>query len=905
MRRSRKLLFASGVLAALLATAALAPTTVLALPTDEADVPIPSEGSLPQQSGGDDTAGAVSGSDEARHEPSPDPAVIPDADGETVVTETPATPDDAQTDVGDVAQDGSDDPADDMTDGDPATSPQVPAPSLSLSTSASPQSLPSSQQTSAHEYTWLVTSEYGHGLQRYLLDHGTIATAGLHDLGNGVWTYVRPDYSFVVRGRWVDPETGYVYLADNDGVLEAPGWVVSSAYGQGLQRYYVDPDAHACVPGVSEEGWTHLTTSSGYVLRGAGKVAGRLCYADNDGLLTTDGWLVTSAFGQGLQRYWFVDGSAAEPGRVYETGDGERTYVTSKGYVLRGALAVGDLVYLADNDGRLASDGWVVSSAYGQGLQRYWIDPDTHSAVVGFSEDGWAHVTTSKGYVLRGAGTVDGRRYYADNDGRLLERGWLVTSAFGQGLQRYWFEDHTTAPAGARLTEGDVWTYVTGNGYVLRGALAVGDLVYLADNDGRLAPAGWVVSSAYGQGLQRYWVDAEEHAAVVGFSEDGWAHVTTPKGYVLRGAGKVDGRLYYANNDGLLKTDGWVVTSGFGQGLQRYWFEGGHAADEGLYETPTGWCYVRPEGFVVRGAYDTGHGKVYLADNDGNLPTETGWLVTSRYGSGLQRYYIDAVSHAALTAHFEVDGSHYWGVANKGYVLRGTMRMGGGMLLAGNDGVLAWDEGWLVTSRYDGSVQRYRIDTSPGGGMMGARVGLFSLGGKQYYGREDTGYVVRGYYVNPSGVLYYGNNDGVLGRPPALYSDMASKAQGYSSNTGWLILVDTRGNRVAVYTGSRGAWNATREWRCTTGAPWSPTVKGEFTVTGKGYSFGTSTYTCYYYTQFYGDYLFHSVLYDAGTFNLQDGTIGANASHGCVRLELANAKWIYDNVPYGTKVVVY
>ena len=47
------------------------------------------------------------------------------------------------------------------------------------------------------------------------------------------------------------------------------------------------------------------------------------------------------------------------------------------------------------------------------------------------------------------------------------------------------------------------------------------------------------------------------------------------------------------------------------------------------------------------------------------------------------------------------------------------------------------------------------------------------------------------------------------------------------------------------------------------------------------------------------------MLYDAGTFNLQDGTIGANASHGCVRLELANAKWIYDNVPYGTKVVVY
>ena len=485
---------------------------------------------------------------------------------------------------------------------------------------------------------------------------------------------------------------------------------------------------------------------------------------------------------------------------------------------------------------------------------------------------------------------------------------WLVTSEYGHGLQRYLLDHGTIAAAGLHDLGNGVWTYVRPDySFVVRGRWVDSETgyVYLADNDGVLEAPGWVVSSAYGQGLQRYYVDPDAHACVPGVSEEGWTHLTTSSGYVLRGAATVDGRLYYADNDGLLATDGWVVTSAFGQGLQRYWFVDGSAAAPGrVYETG-GWCYVRPEGFVVRGAYDTGHGKVYLADNDGNLPTETGWLITSRYGSGLQRYYIDAVSHAALTAHFEVGGSHYWGVANKGYVLRGKMRMGGGMLLADNDGRLAWDEGWLVTSLYDGSLQRYRIDASPGGGMMGARVGLFSLGGKQYYGREDTGYVVRGYYVNPSGVLYYGNNDGVLGRPPALYSDMASKAQGYSSATSWLILVDTRGNRVAVYTGSRGGWNATKEWRCTTGAPSTPTVKGEFTVTGKGYSFGTSTYTCYYYTQFYGDYLFHSVLYDAGTFNLQDGTIGANASHGCVRLELANAKWIYDNVPYGTKVVVY
>ena len=38
---------------------------------------------------------------------------------------------------------------------------------------------------------------------------------------------------------------------------------------------------------------------------------------------------------------------------------------------------------------------------------------------------------------------------------------------------------------------------------------------------------------------------------------------------------------------------------------------------------------------------------------------------------------------------------------------------------------------------------------------------------------------------------------------------------------------------------------------------------------------------------------------------IKDGRLGINASHGCVRLALSNAKWIYDNIPRGTKVVIY
>lgn len=67
-----------------------------------------------------------------------------------------------------------------------------------------------------------------------------------------------------------------------------------------------------------------------------------------------------------------------------------------------------------------------------------------------------------------------------------------------------------------------------------------------------------------------------------------------------------------------------------------------------------------------------------------------------------------------------------------------------------------------------------------------------------------------------------------------------------------------------------------------------------------------ATFTCWYYTQFYGNYLFHSVLYNRGSMtHIQDGTLGKQVSHGCVRLDINNAKWLYDNIPNGTKVVIY
>lgn len=64
-----------------------------------------------------------------------------------------------------------------------------------------------------------------------------------------------------------------------------------------------------------------------------------------------------------------------------------------------------------------------------------------------------------------------------------------------------------------------------------------------------------------------------------------------------------------------------------------------------------------------------------------------------------------------------------------------------------------------------------------------------------------------------------------------------------------------------------------------------------------------------YSTRIVGGILFHSVWYykmDPSTLSAtQYNKLGTAASHGCVRLTVADAKWIYDNCPIGTTVEIY
>lgn len=133
---------------------------------------------------------------------------------------------------------------------------------------------------------------------------------------------------------------------------------------------------------------------------------------------------------------------------------------------------------------------------------------------------------------------------------------------------------------------------------------------------------------------------------------------------------------------------------------------------------------------------------------------------------------------------------------------------------------------------------------------------------------------------------------------------MMGKANMYSSTTPYIILMNRSTHKVGVFQGWQGNWNCIKYWDCSDGKSSTPTVMGVFKVGSRGYYFDSGNARCFWWTQFYNDYLFHSVLYNKnGT--LQDGRLGMALSHGCVRLQIDNAKWIYDTIPSGTTVVVY
>lgn len=134
------------------------------------------------------------------------------------------------------------------------------------------------------------------------------------------------------------------------------------------------------------------------------------------------------------------------------------------------------------------------------------------------------------------------------------------------------------------------------------------------------------------------------------------------------------------------------------------------------------------------------------------------------------------------------------------------------------------------------------------------------------------------------------------------------KAHDEESDTKYLILLNLGKYRVSIFKGKKNNWRLIRSFRCTIGAPGHATPSGVFRLGYKGRYFNSgSSIRCWYYSEIRGSILFHSVLYAPAPTPARviEPRLGLKLSHGCVRLAIENAKYIYEKIPKGTKIISY
>lgn len=132
-----------------------------------------------------------------------------------------------------------------------------------------------------------------------------------------------------------------------------------------------------------------------------------------------------------------------------------------------------------------------------------------------------------------------------------------------------------------------------------------------------------------------------------------------------------------------------------------------------------------------------------------------------------------------------------------------------------------------------------------------------------------------------------------------------------ANNHPYYIKINRRKNCVTVYEmDEKGKYSIpVKAMACSVGVN-NATPTGTFSISNQ-YRWHQLMGGVYgqYCSRIVGGVLFHSVFYntaDPSTLAYNSyNRLGSAASHGCVRLNVADAKWIYDNCSSGTKVRIY
>ena len=324
------------------------------------------------------------------------------------------------------------------------------------------------------------------------------------------------------------------------------------------------------------------------------------------------------------------------------------------------------------------------------------------------------------------------------------------------------------------------------------------------------------------------------------------------------------------------------------------------------------WYYVTNKGNHTGWAKI--NGKYYYFNNEGVM--QTGFLknqgkwyffnIAGYMKIGWQRikgkwYYFDLVRGDMKTGWVKSDG-HWYYMDPSGAMANGWRKVDGKWYYLGDGGVM-----YTGPHVYKIDGVYYFFEKS---GALTTKTGLqVSDKGNTFYtnsnGTVVTNKEIGGKIINAEGIAVNKVND-----------VMDQKAQWYDSNTQYLVLADLSEHELRVYQGKKGEWTRIKGgWEFSCGAPATRTPTGQFKLCWKYETeYGWKRFEkckaayCYWTT---AGFMLHTILYDKYSegnpeyADVADDRLGMNISMSCIRLALEHARWIYTNIPHGTRLVVY
>lgn len=439
-----------------------------------------------------------------------------------------------------------------------------------------------------------------------------------------------------------------------------------------------------------------------------------------------------------------------------------------------------------------------------------------------------------------------------------------------------------------------------------QGIITAGQTMYFIKTDGTLLRNSW------GTANENYYYAGDDAKLYTNTSAfiGGRIFCFNAKGVKLTGGlKKLNGDTYLLGANGIAKT-GLRRYNG-----KRYFFNttDGKMITNSTVKYNGKLFYTKSDGTFATGWFRVGK-KTYYANSAGRLKTgwqtyngqkyyfntKTGVMRTGLIKNGSYYYYYNAKGKVR-TGWFTVNGKKFYGTKSgslKGALLTGFQRVGSKRYYFNTRGVL--QTGWKKVGSY-----KYYMGSD---GVV--TTGWRKIQNKWYFfessGIMKTGWLVHNgnfYYMNPSTGAMVTGNQTINGKTYSFSSSGIYSQQTLSGS--WVVKVNRALNVVTVYKGD----TPVKAFLCSTGLN-NATPLGTFTILDKlqRHELNGPTWG-YYCSHITSDILFHSIpapttdrtQVPSYKFNV----LGQQASQGCIRLAMGDAKWLYDTVPIGTTVVIY